>query len=314
MEKLLKLQNQFLSVDIRLPGSEPQSERFDSSAVVKQVVLNGKHCFCQPEQIKKDRVTCWGFGLCAEYDMNAIAAETRKYEHFPKPGVGILTQIEDGKPYDMWSHYDIKRFAKTWESGSDWIVFKEEPFLCLGIALRIKRRLRLKENCIVLTTEIENIGERRAVFSEYQHNFVAIDDIPINDGYCLEIPFDGKLDELMRSFRTLPSYEPVKDSSLYVKGCKALWCKPMDERTYHKVTLQDDILDCSDYYWTLSHRDVGASVTERMDFKPWKLVLWGIEHCISTEVYCLLDIQPGASQSYTRTWCFDDEVTKGGKA
>ena len=44
------LKNQRLEVTIRLPGSQPESERFDSSCVVEQVLLDGKHTFCQPEQ------------------------------------------------------------------------------------------------------------------------------------------------------------------------------------------------------------------------------------------------------------------------
>ncbi len=40
------LKNQRLEVTVRLPGSQPESERFDSSCVVEQVLLDGKHTFC----------------------------------------------------------------------------------------------------------------------------------------------------------------------------------------------------------------------------------------------------------------------------
>ena len=39
------LKNQRLEVTIRLPGSQPESERFDSSCVVEQVLLDGEHTF-----------------------------------------------------------------------------------------------------------------------------------------------------------------------------------------------------------------------------------------------------------------------------
>ena len=95
------LKNQRLEVTIRLPGSQPESERFDSSCVVEQVLLDGEHTFCQPEQKIASRVTCWGFGLNAEFDMNDVARKARKGELFPKPGVGLMTQIEDNRPYDL---------------------------------------------------------------------------------------------------------------------------------------------------------------------------------------------------------------------
>lgn len=80
------LKNQRLEVTIRLPGSQPESERFDSSCVVEQVLLDGKHTFCQPEQKISSRVTCWGFGLNAEFDMNDVARKAKKGAFFPQTG------------------------------------------------------------------------------------------------------------------------------------------------------------------------------------------------------------------------------------
>lgn len=58
--------------------------------------------------------------------MNDIGARAKKGERFPKPQRAYsMTQIEDGKPYDIWSHYAIERFPKRWENGEDWIEFEE---------------------------------------------------------------------------------------------------------------------------------------------------------------------------------------------
>jgi len=315
MSNKIRLENGMLSAEIRLPGSEPESERFDSSCVVEQVVLHGKHRFCQPEQLLPDRVTCYGFGLCAEYDMNDIGREASRGELFPKPGVGLLTQIEDGKPYDMWSHYEIQRYRKTWQYGADWYSCTEEPQECRGIALEIKRNLQLKENRILLETEIRNKGKRRAVFSEYHHNFVSLDDLRAGEGYCLEIPFDGTIADLPKSFRRRSTFEPIPESSVRVEGQRIIWTDDMeDDRTYHKTTREENILSCPEYRWTLKHRDSAASVSETTGFRPWRIVLWGIEHCICTEVYHKIDLEPGAVDRYIRTWQFDDEETGVKKA
>ncbi len=85
-----------------------------------------------------------------------------------------MQQIEDDKPYDMWKHYEIARYSKAWKSGVDWIEFTEEQPECLGVSLKITRRLSLRGNEIHLQTEIRNTGSARAELSEYQHNFVAI--------------------------------------------------------------------------------------------------------------------------------------------
>ena len=309
MKKTVNLSNEAISAEIRLPGSEPESERFDSSCVVSQVTLHGKHRFCQPEQLEEDRITCYGFGLCAEFVMDETGKEARKGELFPKPGIGLLTQIEDGKPYDMWSHYQIQRFPKTWTFGEDWIEFHEEPVPCRRISLDISRRLQQDQNRLVLSTQIRNLGDRRVRFSEYQHNFVSIDDLRIGKGYCLEIPFDGTIADFPASFRRRSMYERIEDSVVRVEGRKIFWTDGMEDLTYHKTTEEKDILSCGEYRWTLSHRNSEASVSETVGFRPWRMVLWGIEHCICTEVYHLIEIAPGKTDRYSRVWQFDDEET-----
>lgn len=134
-------------------------------------MLDGEHTFCQPEQKIASRVTCWGFGLNAEFDMNDVARKARKGELFPKPGVGLMTQIEDNRPYDMWKHYEIARYPKKWACGPDWIEFTEEQPECLGVSLKITRRLSLRGNEIHLQTEIRNTGSVRAEFSRVSTQF-----------------------------------------------------------------------------------------------------------------------------------------------
>lgn len=310
MEKILQLNNGILNVQIRLPGSAPESKRFDSCCQVKQVILHGKHAFCQPEQLKEDRVSCYGFGLCSEFDMNDIAAQAQIGELFPKPGVGLLKQIETGKPYDMWSHYEINRFNKHWEYGADWVDFVEEPQMCMGVAAKIRKRLSLKGNTITVSTTVTNEGENALHFCEYQHNFVSIDDIRVDKGYCLEIPYDGTIAEIERSFRNLKDFSPAGISCAQAQGQKILWNRSMDGYTYHKTTYANDIIPQAEYKWTLSHADSEASISEICHFQPWKIVQWGIEHCICTEVYSRIDVEPGESTHFSRTWVFDDSQTK----
>ena len=309
MENILHLSNDKLDVHIRLPGSKPESERFDSCGQVKQVILNGKHRFCQPEQLKEDRVTCYGFGLCSEFDMNMAAAGVRTGEKFPKPGVGLLTQIQDGLPYDMWSHYEIDRFEKTWRHGRDWVEFEEKPVPCMGIAARILKRLSLMENTLTVSTTVINEGTQELDFSEYQHNFVAIDDLPVDKGYCLELPYDGSAERLPQCFRNLKDFSSTEISCVEVEDKKIRWVRSMDGFTYHKTTQAEEIIPQGQYRWTLSHENSAARVSEISHFHPCKIVLWGIEHCICAEVYNRIVVKPGESHHFARTWVFEDEQT-----
>ncbi|MDO5323962.1 MAG: hypothetical protein Q4G06_08065 [Clostridia bacterium] len=310
MENTLHLSNQYLDVEIRLPGSTPESERFDACAQIQQVVLNGRHRFCQPEQLRPERVTCHGIGLCSEFVMDSVGEKVRAGELFPKFGVGQMRQIRDFLPYDMWSHYEISRFSTHWRHGEDWIEFEEEPETCLGMAARILRRVQLFSNTLSVSTTIINTGREPLDFFEYQHNFVSIDDLPAGPGYVLEIPYDGTISDLERSFRNLADLTPTDASCVKVEGQQIRWTQSLDGYTYHKVTEAEDILPQSMYKWTLRHSGSPVSISEISHFQPQRIVLWGIEHCICTEVYHRIQAAPGSSHHFSRTWIFRDDRTQ----
>ena len=67
MGQQAELKNQYLTVTVRLPEENPKTQRFDTAAVISQVVLNGRHTFCQPEQLLQHRVNTDGCGLCSEF-------------------------------------------------------------------------------------------------------------------------------------------------------------------------------------------------------------------------------------------------------
>ena len=309
MENTFSLGTEALEVRLLLPDSEPESERFDSCCRVEQVILHGKHRFCQPEQKNSDRATCWGVGLCSEFDMNDIAVQARAGELFPKPGVGLLRQICDGKPYDMWSHYQIQRFAKTWRHGRNWIEFEETPKVCMGVAARIFKRLTVFHNTLTISTTVVNEGSIPLEFSEYQRNFLALDDLPIGEGYCLELPYDGTIGELPQCFRNVNDYSPADTSCVDVEGQVIHWNRSMDGYAYHKITEAGQILPLPIYRWTLFHESNPARVSEICHFQPWKIVLWGIEHCICPEIYARISAMPGKHCHFSRTWVFEDECT-----
>lgn len=312
MAEKLVLKNKELEVTFRLPGLEPQSQRFDSNGMIEQVVLNGKHTFCVPEQLDPGRVTTYGFGLCSEFIWNELACETKKGEQFPKLGVGILTQIEDGMRFDKWKHYELKRFKKSYEVKNNKVIFTEEPEKCMGIAARILKSVSLYNNTITVSTTIENIGEKKLDLAEFQHNFTAIDNLPAGPGYCLKLPFDGGIDSDQWDIRELDGRGvpagPVP-SMLRIQGDSVYWKDSMDHKTYHKITRGAKIRSLPEYSWKLSHEASPASVREICHFLPDRFSLWAVEHVISTEVFCRICVEPGERMHFARTWVFEDETT-----
>lgn len=305
------LTNGILDVEFRLPGSEPAWTRFDLSGMISQVTLHGKHRFCQPEQTEKhpNRVTCYGFGLSSEFCMNELPAALSAGEEFPKPGVGILTQKKGGGVYDIFHLYKVRRFPKEWHIEKDHAHFHETDTECMGIAMEIDRDVQLEQNRVVITTTVNNTGHKQIDMTEYQHNFFAIDDIPIGRGYQLRIPFDQQLADLTLQFTTLePDQHPIQ-SPVRIEDGTVFWLESMENKTFHKVTGNNGIIKVDEYTWQISCEGSPASVRETCSFEPEQIVMWGIEHCICPEIHKRIVLNPGQSESFTRVWTFEDENT-----
>jgi hypothetical protein len=296
-------------LEVRLRKPEVFSERFAQVGVVEQVTLHGKHCFCQPEQKLMERATCHGVGLCSEFVWDELAKEAAPGEFFPKLGVGLLRQRPEGGAYDMWKHYEVTPFPASVHIMEHKAVFEQEPIPCMGVAARLTRIVEVCRNLLTITTTLENTGERSLSLQEYQHNFVAVDDLPVGPGYRLEIPFDGSLEKISESTVRIEDYHTSVPGVIKTDGKVILWKKTMNQTACHKVTGQEKILPCDIYSWKMSHDDCEASVSETVQFVPSGLVIWGIEHCMCAEVYGRWDVEPGERQTLVRTWRFEDNLT-----
>lgn len=306
MNETLNLKNRRLSVNVRLPDAQRPNLRFDSSVAIEEVELDRRHHFCTVERFDTSKQTSHGFGLNGEWKLKGAAEFARKGEYFPKPGVGLLCQIEDGKPYGIFEKYQVKPFRKEWEYGQDWITFTEIPEECMGIALLITRKLRLIENTIRLETVVRNVGKAEIELSEYQHNFINIDHMPIQQGYRYRLPYDRTLAELPNCFFDWDTLEHVNTSAVQVKDGEVIWTEPMNGRVYEKITESVHIMDVPEYRWKLSHEASPASISGIDLFKPSRLVLWTSDHCVCTEGYYTLWLSPGEEDSFVRKWEFQD--------
>lgn len=307
----LILRSEDLEVRLLNPEEEFLSRRFTSLGVVKQVVLHGRHEFCQPEQWKPERPTCYGVGLCGEFVWDELAKEAKPGQWFPKLGVGLLKQKEEGGSYDMWKSYDCRRFPVSCHYTDRQAVFFQEIELCLGVAANLTRTVTVYRNLITITTELVNTGDRTLDLREYQHNFLAINQLPMGPGYHLSVPFDGTAKEIVEKSVRIDNYQIPVEGVFQAAGTNISYRKTMDNTACHKVTEESRILSCPEYRWTLYHESSPARVSETVYFQPRGLVIWGIEHCLCAEVYDLWSLKPGERRVSARSWCFEDDRTGG---
>lgn len=297
----MKLENSRLQVTFADPG-QLKTQRFDHTAMVSQVVLDGKYTFCTPEQVLPARRTTFGFGLSGEFVLTGAAEAAGTGEWFCKPGVGLMLQLSAGASYDMWQPYELQPFPVTAETAPEQIIFRQKA-IPGGYSVDIEKAFSLRENRLVLDISVRNTGNRAFVLQEYQHNFVSLEGMPVGEGYVLDLPCDSLLQEA--AHQTLRQGDEIMlPSAVRVEGASVIWEQDMNEKIlYHRSEAVDPN---PPHRWTLRHLRSAVSVSEQTDFCPSRIDIWSVEHCICPEFYHTVRLSPGETAHWRRTWTFDD--------
>ena len=317
-----KIESDRLKVYFRIEEGKPSHTRFERMGVMDKIELDGKHTFCTVEQPNPELKTCYGTGLIGEYVWDEPVLEAKKGQWFPKLGVGLLKQKKNNRKFYFMENYDCKPFDMKYSIEGNKAEFIMEPMESMGYAARLKKTVTVRGNEITAHMSAENTGSRDINAFEYQHNFVNIDNIKTGTGYKLKMPFRGETENLNKCVRKC--YKPVKphfmvyilyilgffrkpryyDGFMRCKGDTVEWLKPLSGYSYWAAT--DKIYADRGLYWRLTNDNSEASVEEHFSFVPARVVNWGMEHCICTEVYAPVHVKPGEVYEWERKWIFND--------
>lgn len=297
----MELKNERLSLTFRAPESH-ETQRFDRTAAVSQVVLDGKFSFCTPEQVLPTRRTTFGQGLTGEFVLEGAAEAAAAGEWFLKPGVGLCRQIEDHAPFDMWRAYEVRPFPVAVEPLENGLRFIQKS-IPGKYALDVEKTFTLLENQVRLTITAANTGEMPLNLQEYQHNFLSLNGRPVGPGYRLEIPCDNRLSDLLH--QTLRQGDEIElPSALAVEGKTAIWTDHLEGKVlYHR---SGDIGPETPARWRMW--DSSCCIQGVTDFLPSRVDLWAVEHCVCPEFYHSLSLAPGERRSWQRRWIFGENT------
>lgn len=300
----MKLQNHRLEITFA-DACTITSPRFDHTAWITGVVLDEKYSFCTQEQFLPNRRNSGGSGLCGEFVL-ATGEQTRAGEYFFKPGVGRIKQTSDFQRFNIFGTYEFEAFPVTARQISDTeISFSQKGIPCNGFCVDIKKTCALQDNRLILDIEAVNTGSKAFELSEYQHNFINIENFPMGPGYQLALPCDKNLFRIEESTLNW-SDEKLPDSAVELHGSTIHWKEFMDEKVlYHESYDVDSTIPA---HWKLSHENSPVSVTEEVNFLPSMIILWGVEHCICPEFYQTVQLAPGERACWRRIWTFETEL------
>ena len=290
----ISLRSQRLEVEISAPGAAYHGARFDWSAFITQVTLDGKHNFCVPESLQVGEGT-GGIGLCNEFGIDQPVGydEIEPGDLFPKLGIGLL-QRQDRLPYNFFHPYTIVQcFPVVVENGLDWARFTVEPLECNGYAARLVKTVRLQNNSLEIAYELENVGQKALLTNEYVHNFNAIDCHALGPDYRLRFPYRVEIEkEITRGMEVVEFH-----------GDEVRISQTPTEAFYFRTL---GFSQSAAPQWELTLPASGVGLCETDDFAPLRVGVWGTGHVISVEIFNEVSVQPGQVQQWTRLYEFTD--------
>jgi hypothetical protein len=287
------LQSERLKVEIAAPGAPPNDRiRFDRAGFVTQVTLDGQHQFCAREPDNLPHPSSGGAGLCSEIRCNEAVAEAALGAQFPKFGVGLLTKDLDGR-FVFHHPYPCDPFDVTYTADATSVLFDTAPRPCLGYAARTLKRVAVAGNTLTMTMTVENVGARPLALDEYCHNFVTIDRLPLGEGYYLAMPVAAQDGKAAKGGVALGG----RGHGVAVLGYS-------NEPSFYDLDVAE-ITAPAPFTWKLTHRDTAASIAETVSLLPSRIIVWAIDHIISPEIICHVDVAPGETVSWTRQWTFE---------
>jgi hypothetical protein len=314
------IQSSRLGVEIAQPGTAYTGTRFDWSAFITQVTLDGKHTFCMPESLVEGQGT-GGIGLCNEFGNEWAVGydEAQPGELFPKLGIGLLKRPDEGRYNFFRPHELVEKFPIQIEAGTDTARFTVEPVECQGYAVRLEKTVRVVENTLILDYRLENTGSKAIVTHEYCHNFLGIDQLPIGPEYKLVFPQEVQREPLPESLhqrlprllRWLPKalkqklaegYLQRMNAAMVMQGSEITWNETPKGAFFARLT---GFEPRSQAQWELVHTPSGLRVQEIDDFTPTRLIVWGTGHVVSAEVYTDIRLQPGEVGHWARKYVFE---------
>ena len=150
---------------------------------------------------------------------------------------------------------------------------------------------KLTDDGFVINYKLENTGIKTIETDEYNHNFLSLDNGLINFNYKLEVPF--LLDPLLFD-------EAVNEEQKVIinKNHIGFSGSPKEQFFFSNLTGSKTLKAG----WKLINSNKKLSITELVDFKSNKVNLWGWKHVISPEIFFKINLKPGDSVKWSRSY------------
>ncbi len=284
------LKNSQLELHLDLPDENYKATRFDyTGKIVKLVYQNIILSGSESRDIKKD--TFLGKGLYNEFDIDQPFnfRNTAIGDWFHKIGIGLLQKTEDS--YFFHKSYQKKPLSFIVNSTERKICLESISPILNGYAYKLKKEIVLLDSGFCINYHLENTGDREIVSTEYVHNFLAFNNELIGSNYVLKFPFEIK-PELFNETLNPENKVTIEKHHIRFNGTPNtdFFFSNLSGNQYVKAQ------------WELINTKHNIGILETGNFKTNKINLWGVKHVICPELFCHINLNPGQSQEWSRTY------------
>lgn len=287
------LQNNRLHVTIDKPGEKYKGSRFDWTGQVSQVLLDNAISFCGSETDNPDN-SLSGSGLCNEFGILTPVGYSDCPEGglFPKIGVGLLVK-EDQRPYNFFKQYQLRpALHEVFQASDDQLTIESRITSERGYSCVLLKKFTLSDTTFSIRYSLENTGSQVIETEEYGHNFVCINNQPVNSDYQLTA-FSFNLDNLKEAVNPDKCVKLLRHSISWETEPKG---------DFFFTDLNDQASPTQS--WTIKNKAVGAAICETVDLPVKTFNLWGKHNVISPEMFVAINVAPHQKMSWTRMYEF----------
>ncbi len=286
-EPFFYLDNGIIKVRILYPnGVKYDRSRWCHTGFIQDVWCKGIR-FSEYERSRPgDQHTSEGSGLCCQFMPIAPEEATPgKYTLIPGVGSGIYQ-----KPNPEQDRLDIQNYLETKVSHTtDSAVFETQSPVIEGYSYYEKREVKLCGNEIIEKVTFTNTGEKEIHTQEMCHNFLSLGGEEISPDYILNFPCAVVSDD----FRS--------NAMIYKDGNFTFLYHPdkpcyFDDKTNLKA--------CDEYGWIMKSKTNKAFCYGKIDVAPVRVSVWNDYYTLCPEMYIAIDLKPGETTSWQRTWGF----------
>lgn len=284
------LKNKHLEIKIDLPTEGYKSSRFDYSGKITEIKFKGISV-AGTEQLNAPNQDYLGKGFYNEFGIDSALGydETKEGDWFHKIGVGLLKK--DDEIYQFNKAYEIRPAHFSIQTDPDNIVISCKSASVNGYSYFLRKKISLQENSFKISYFLENTGDKHIDTTEYNHNFITINNELMGSSYELRFPFELRANSFEEYVNPEGCVEFTSNSISFDKN-------PNEQFFFSKMNGKTSV----PAHWELLNHKHKIGIIETGSFNTKRINLWGWKHVISPELFFEISLKPNEVAEWDRNY------------